>query len=63
MFADLPEILDSDAPWLAWEAAAMENPTVVNTSVSSIANLFFDSPVVMTHMQKTIDFYVILISC
>jgi len=50
--------IDSDpAPWLAWERVAAENPTVVNTSVSSLANLFFESPEVMTHMQKTIDFY------
>ena len=57
-FTDLPEIMESDAPWLAWEAAAVENPTVVNTSVSSLANLFFDLPNVMDHMQKTIDFYI-----
>ena len=50
--------MESDAPWLAWEAAAVENPTVVNTSVSSLANLFFDLPNVMDHMQKTIDFYI-----
>ena len=31
---------------------------MVNTSVSSIANLFFDMPDVMTHMQRTIDFYI-----
>jgi len=50
--------IDNDpAPWLAWEKVAAENPTVVNTSVSSLANLFFESPDVMTHMQKTIDFY------
>ena len=54
----MPEIMESDAPWLAWEAAAVENPTVVNTSVSSLANLFFDLPNVMDHMQKTIDFYI-----
>ena len=54
----MPEIMESDAPWLAWEAAAVENPTVVNTSVSSLANLFFDLPNVMNHMQKTIDFYI-----
>ena len=58
IFTDLPEIMESDAPWLAWEAAAAENPTVVNTSVSSLANLFFDLPDVMDHMQKTIDFYI-----
>ena len=58
IFIDLPEIMESDAPWLAWEAAAVENPTVVNTSVSSLANLFFDLPNVMDHMQKTIDFYI-----
>ena len=57
-FTDMPEIMESDAPWLAWEAAAVENPTVVNTSVSSLANLFFDLPNVMDHMQKTIDFYI-----
>ena len=55
---DLPEIMESDAPWLAWEIAAAGNPTVVNTSVSSIANLFFEYPDVMTHMQRTIDFYI-----
>ena len=55
---DLPEILEADAPWLAWEIAAANNPTVVNTSVSSIANLFYENPDVMSHMQRTIDFYI-----
>lgn len=54
---DTPAIDSSDAPWLEWEKVAAENPTVVNTSVSSLANLFFESPPVMTHMQKTINFY------
>ena len=58
LFTDLPEIMDSDAPWIAWENAAAEHPAVVNSSVSSIANLFFDSPEVMNHMQRTIDFYI-----
>merc|ERR1719312_633219 len=53
-----PGILTADAPWKEWELKAVESPSVVNTSVSSIANLFFDAPEVMTHMQKTIDFYV-----
>jgi len=55
---DLKAIHSDPAPWKKWEAAVVDNPTVVNTSVSSIANLFFDSPEVMAHMQKTIDFYI-----
>jgi hypothetical protein len=54
---DVPEIHASEAPWLAWEIAAADNPTVVNSSVSSLANLFFETPDVMAHMQRTIDFY------
>ena len=55
---DLKDIYDDPAPWKKWEAAVAEHPSVVNTSVSSIANLFFESSEVMVHMQQTIDFYV-----
>ena len=55
---DLKEIYEDPAPWLKWEKAVAENPSVVNISVSSISNLFWESSEVMNHMQKTIDFYI-----
>ena len=48
---DLKSIVEAKAPWLKWEEAVAEEPTVVNTTVSSIANLFFDSPQVGNDLE------------
>lgn len=55
---DMKEIHQSKTPWLSWEKSVASNPVVVNQTASSLANLFIDSPRVMQHMQKTIDFYI-----
>ena len=54
---DVKEIHQSKAPWLKWEQVVAQEPTVVNTSASSIANLFFQNVDVLNHMQLTIDYY------
>merc|ERR1712142_29767 len=54
---DSTRIQSDPAPWLAWEKTAAKNPIEVNKSLNPLAHLFFEAPEVMTHLQKTIDFY------
>lgn len=44
-------------PWKAWEAQILENPQVVNCSVSHLSDLAFEYPEVQTHLQQSIDYY------
>lgn len=45
--------------WNAWLDTASQQPVVVNRTLARLSDLFSDSPLVQTHLQKTIDYYVL----
>jgi hypothetical protein len=50
--------VEGKTPWNVWLEKASQQPVVVNRTLSRMSDLLIDYPVVQTHLQKTIDFYV-----